>query len=1144
MTSCLILTAADAKFFQLAQATILSLRQKPQSKRISIGFFDLGCTPEQRQWLAAHVDLIQEPGWDFEFPTRSTVPSYFRALLARPYLRRYFPNFDVYLWIDADAWLQEWGAVDLLIRGALKRGLAIVPEVDRGNLLLYGRIEQSPKDMGYQLYQHIFGEEVAERLHSFPRMNAGVFALHREAPHWEKWIEFLHQGLQSYASLWTDQMALNRVIYEGELFERTELLPAWCNWTCHYGLPAWDPERQMFVEPYLPHTPIGILHMTASSKDQHLFPITSTQGGIIEMDIHFPLDSVGIEPQRYDYVSLGFEHVTADPFFPNMILGDVEACPWTYLRREIPHRWYVDRRVPSVGFVSRDEAHILYNTALQFSGKRALEIGCWMGWSACHLALAGVQLDIIDPRLSDRMFFDSVSQSLGAAGVLSSVTLNPGFSPAAVEDLYGTQGQKWSLIFIDGDHDRPGPLQDAMIAETVAEPDAMILFHDLSSPDVAEGLDYLRQQGWQTLIYQTMQIMGVAWRGQVQPVHHIPDPTVEWQLPDHLKGYAVSGLADPIEGRRWQTVLPQPILRSLHHGIQAYRYKNISMQKSPFDMALYTKLIGEIKPKTLIEIGSLGGGSAIWFADLLTTYGIEGHVYSIDVHRIADGDHPQVTYLEGSGQHLEDVLPADWLTRLPRPLLVIEDADRSYTTTAGVLTFFDSHLLPGEYMVIEGAIIEDLGYPLPAHHDGGPNRAIREFLRSHSGSYRLDTSYCDYYGHNVTWNANGYLKKERDLSIDRDQEFMDLLNEVRSYSLLSLPRLYSLFTLAKQICQQDIPGDFVECGVYKGGAAALLATVIKRYSSVPRKVFAFDTFEGMPDPTDRDHHEGIPANQTRFGAGTLKAPIAQNLEQIGRQLGVWDLIVPVQGLFEATLPHYRDQIESIALLHADGDWYQSTLEIFVNLYDRVVEEGYVQIDDYGHWQGCKQAIHDFERRIGQFFVLRSIDYTGVWLQRSQVIPFVRELGSAAEPEAIVLNPIHLVLFPDWSQDEDQLVADLEHILRTIVDHPEAEAISLTLSADLDYGLAESLLTAAATNLSFYLLEQGLEVSVEPQINVIKRLNPDQWLTLLERSTGRLRLTHEQWPAGIRAAIAELPAYAPDQISPLHSRSSRDTPIGG
>jgi predicted O-linked N-acetylglucosamine transferase (SPINDLY family)/glycosyltransferase involved in cell wall biosynthesis len=244
-----------------------------------------------------------------------------------------------------------------------------------------------------------------------------------------------------------------------------------------------------------------------------------------------------------DYVSPGLSIIMPDKCFPNMIVADPKTCPWPYQRQGIPHNWYVDRRFPDVGFQNRDEAHILYNTALKFKGKRALEIGCFMGWSTCHLALGGVELDVIDPLLGRADFYESVSNSLQCAGVLNSVNLIAGFSPQKVEELATQLQRRWALIFIDGEHAAPGPIQDAIVANKVAEADAIVLFHDLPSPDVAQGLDYLRQNGWNTMVYQTMQIMGVAWRGNVEPVKHIPDPKVKWHLPEHIKHYSVSGIS-------------------------------------------------------------------------------------------------------------------------------------------------------------------------------------------------------------------------------------------------------------------------------------------------------------------------------------------------------------------------------------------------------------------------------------------------------------------------------------------------------------------------------------------------------------------------------------------------------------------------
>jgi len=217
-----------------------------------------------------------------------------------------------------------------------------------------------------------------------------------------------------------------------------------------------------------------------------------------------------------------------------MVQGDCFKNDWPYLRRQYPHPWYVDARVPSVGFLNCDEAHILFNSALKVAGRRALEIGCFLGWSACHLAAAGVDLDVIDPMLSRQDFLTNVETSLNQAGLLDRVNLIAGASPEAVENLVRTKGGGWSLVFIDGNHDEPGPYLDAVACEPHCAEDALVLFHDLAAPAVARGLEHFRNCGWNTMIYHTTQIMGVAWRGNIEPVRHVADPRVSWGIPEHL----------------------------------------------------------------------------------------------------------------------------------------------------------------------------------------------------------------------------------------------------------------------------------------------------------------------------------------------------------------------------------------------------------------------------------------------------------------------------------------------------------------------------------------------------------------------------------------------------------------------------------
>ncbi|MFB2898137.1 TylF/MycF/NovP-related O-methyltransferase [Aerosakkonemataceae cyanobacterium BLCC-F50] len=1069
----LIITAADAKYFDLVQGTILSIRQKPEGKNVNIGFFDLGCTPEQVQWLEKQVNFIERPNWEFDFPGKNEAPEHFKGLLARPFLRRYFPNFEVYFWIDADAWVQDWQAINLFVEGAKKQGLAIVPEIDRSSHIQYGELPEGRWQWMFRRYQEAFGEEVANKFYSYPLLNAGVFALHKDAPHWEIWAECLQQGLQQSVSLMTDQFALNLAIYNRGLFEQTELLPAWCNWTCHSAAPAWSKEKSCLVEPYLPHTNIGIVHLTYEKYDR--VELLTTDKDLIEVSLRYsekslPNKGEAIKREKIatandneqadslpvgDYVSPGCEIIRPDDCFPNMIIGDRDNCNWPYLRREIPHNWYADRRYATVGFVSRDEAHILYNTALKFPGKKALEIGCWLGWSACHLALAGVTLDIIDPILMNEEIYESVVSSLTAAKVIDSVKLIKGFSPLAVEELVNQSPRKWSLIFIDGDHETPAPLLDAIVCEQFAEADAIILFHDLTSPDVTQGLDYLKQRGWNTMIYQTMQIMGVAWRGNVEPFIHYPDPNIEWNLPLHLQQYPVSGIDN--KGKE------------SHENLAAIESINL-VENLPINI---TFNFPEFDSKEVVE--SLQKGKASFIAGNL------------------DEALPEFT-------KAVQLNPLSWMGNKYLSLIHWQKGD-------------------------------------------------------------LETSLKHYL---VATQSSNLLS-----SYSSNDEFLKLIAAVRSYTMLSQARLFSLYNLAKQICLDDIPGNFVECGTWRGGTAAMLAFVIKKYSLRPRILYVFDTFAGMPDPTDADLHDGIPANDTGLGSGTLKASIVDGLDVVCKSLDVRDIVVPVQGLFSDTLPQYKSEIGDIALLHADGDWYQSTMDIFNNLFDRVVDDGIIQIDDYGFWEGCRKAIHEIERAKMMTFSLRAIDDTGVWFRKENTIEYdawrgvwflaetAEKMGDvmlaqkaarttlklvprllAAEKmlsrlhqpsvkEELNLRKLNFILFPDWSQPEELLLPEIKTIMRGILTHPEREQITLLIVTD-DRHKESAEMTISGTVMEI-LYEDDLDISQQPEITFVGKLSKTEWSTLRQQINSKININRENSQGIAEAGMTDLPVWEYDLV---------------
>jgi predicted O-methyltransferase YrrM len=539
-----IFTAADARFFDYLRGAVQSIRDKPEGRDVILVVLDLGLSSEHLQWLARRVDAVRKPDWHIDFPGRAGSPVFLRGLYARPFLREYYAA-DCYLWIDADAWVQDWSAVGHFVGGAFRRGLAIVPEVDRGNRMEYGLMPGWWSKMRHW-YDASFGP-AAHDLCSYPGLNAGVFALSASAPHWDVWRQCLVAALQRNCDIMTDQIALNYAIYRCGLFDRTEFLPAWCNWTCHFGLPCWDQRRLQFVEPNLPHTPIGIVHLTGLKFDRTI--ISSTDGTKLESDLRYagsmpsvvgneaPLLKSFVPASEVDYVSPGLEIIVPDIGFPNMVRGDPAHCQWPHLPHGIPHSWYVDRRMPNIGFPTRDEAAILYNTAKLMRGQRALEIGCWMGWSTCHLALGGVVLDVIDPNLENAEIRDSVFHSLRINRASNTVTLFAAQASEAFREL-AIRNSGWSLFFIDGDH--AVVKREAAFCARYATEDAIILIHDLASPDVAAGLDFLQKQGWHVLVYQTMHMMGVAWRGRVVPIMHTADPAVVWEVPEHLRNFPIS----------------------------------------------------------------------------------------------------------------------------------------------------------------------------------------------------------------------------------------------------------------------------------------------------------------------------------------------------------------------------------------------------------------------------------------------------------------------------------------------------------------------------------------------------------------------------------------------------------------------------
>ena len=199
--------------------------------------------------------------------------------------------------------------------------------------------------------------------------------------------------------------------------------------------------------------------------------------------------------------------------------------------------------------------------------------------------------------------------------------------------------------------------------------------------------------------------------------------------------------------RQWASVLRPEVWQPIEMAAHRYTYRGHAMIKNPFDFALYPLLLWNLKPASVFEIGSYNGASALWMADTLSTYGVEAHIWSLDIVKVTAIEHPAITFLEGSGRELSATFPEEMLKSCPRPWLVIDDADHTRETSTAVLQFFHPHLRAGDYVVVEDGMTAD-----------GPREALAEFLPSHP-EYTVDASYCDFFGYNATWCVNGFLKR-------------------------------------------------------------------------------------------------------------------------------------------------------------------------------------------------------------------------------------------------------------------------------------------------------------------------------------------------------------------------------------------------
>ncbi|MBU0941596.1 MAG: hypothetical protein KKD36_09215 [Bacteroidetes bacterium] len=194
-------------------------------------------------------------------------------------------------------------------------------------------------------------------------------------------------------------------------------------------------------------------------------------------------------------------------------------------------------------------------------------------------------------------------------------------------------------------------------------------------------------------------------------------------------------------------------VQSIYLGHHQVTYKGIKAIRCPFDYVIYQMIINEVKPDLVIEIGTNIGGGALYIADLLDSNG-KGVLHTIDIVDMIDPkvkEHNRIKFFTKGWEDYDLTL-----TKGFERILIIEDASHSYKDSIGILNKFHEVVSVDSYFIIEDGIINELG--LEKEYDGGPLKALREFLPNHP-EFTVDRKWCDMFGKNATFNVNGYLKK-------------------------------------------------------------------------------------------------------------------------------------------------------------------------------------------------------------------------------------------------------------------------------------------------------------------------------------------------------------------------------------------------
>ena len=261
----IIVSSSDSKYFFLLKELFLSLDKSGILSEYQFAILDTGLLEEQKIFFLDNNVIIKEAIWNTPVPKFKILGrDNLKTQVARAYLPDYFEDYKLYIWLDADMWLNDANSFSFYEKGALNDKLTIVPQSDRAYVKnanvewLFG-FPKKIKTINYKNISKSISSSLGRKYAFHSTLNAGAFAINNNSRIWECFQKNIKLAAKKGRIFGTDQVALALSIYEDNI--PSEFLPAYCNWMCEFNMPKFDIDKGQFVEPYIPNHPIALVHL-------------------------------------------------------------------------------------------------------------------------------------------------------------------------------------------------------------------------------------------------------------------------------------------------------------------------------------------------------------------------------------------------------------------------------------------------------------------------------------------------------------------------------------------------------------------------------------------------------------------------------------------------------------------------------------------------------------------------------------------------------------------------------------------------------------------------------------------------------------------------------------------------------------------